>query len=133
MIYQVQIGDHLYKVEIKDIHASPVVAVVDGTPVEVWLEEGEEVKTSSRYKTVAPQTASQLHVQSVLAPIPGVITAVSARPGMSVTLGQELCILEAMKMKNVIRAPRAGVIAAVHVISGQTVKYHDPLVDFQAG
>lgn len=133
MIYQVQIGDHLYKVEIKDLHATPVVAIVDGTPVEVWLEEDEAAKTAAPRKTAAPQAASQPHVQSVLAPIPGVITAVSARPGMSVTHGQELCILEAMKMKNVIRAPRAGVIATVHVTSGQTVKYHDPLVEFQSG
>ncbi len=67
---------------------------------------------------------------AVRAPIPGVIVSVAVQPGQAVTVGQELCVLEAMKMKNVIRAPRAGVIAAVRVAVGQTVKHKDVLVEY---
>jgi biotin carboxyl carrier protein len=68
--------------------------------------------------------------KAVYAPIPGVIIAVSVEPGVKVEVGQEICILEAMKMKNIIRAPRDGEIAAVRVTAGQHVKHHDLLVEF---
>ena len=62
--------------------------------------------------------------------LPGVIVAVSVKPGDVVEHGQELCIIEAMKMKNVIRASRAGTIGAVHVTLNQHVKHHDVLLEF---
>ncbi len=68
--------------------------------------------------------------KTVSAPIPGVIVSVAAKVGDAVTVGQELCVLEAMKMKNVIRSPRAGTIAAVRVAAGQHVKHRDPLFEF---
>jgi biotin carboxyl carrier protein len=67
----------------------------------------------------------------VLAPIPGVIDSIAVQPGDGVVRGQELLVLEAMKMKNVIRATRAGTVAAVHVTARQHVKHGDPLVELQ--
>ncbi len=45
--------------------------------------------------------------------------------------GQVLLILEAMKMKNEIRAERDGVVGAVHVAAGDQVKHGDPLISFE--
>lgn len=56
----------------------------------------------------------------------------AVKVGQEVTRGQELCILEAMKMKNTLRSPRSGVISRVHVSVGEPVKYHDSLFEFQA-
>ncbi len=83
---------------------------------------------------VAPKTVS-LSANSnsskvVRAPIPGVIVSVAVQPGATVSVGQELCMLEAMKMKNIIRATRSGQIAAVHVSVGQAVKHHDVLMEY---
>lgn len=66
----------------------------------------------------------------VRAPIPGVITAVDVHVGSEVSVGQQLCVLEAMKMNNSIRAVHAGTIAAVHISIGQHVKHHDVLIEF---
>ena len=68
----------------------------------------------------------------VRAPMPGVITAIAVKPGQQVVRGAELCVLEAMKMKNNIRASRSGTISAVHVSLGQQVQYRDILIEFQA-
>jgi biotin carboxyl carrier protein len=62
--------------------------------------------------------------------MPGSIVSVAVQPGDQVELGQDLCVLDAMKMNNRIRAPRAGTIAQVHVGPGQQVQYGDPLVTF---
>jgi biotin carboxyl carrier protein len=66
----------------------------------------------------------------VAAPIPGVILSVGVKTGDEVKTGQELCILEAMKMKNTIRAARDGKIASVHVSAGDQVSHGQALMDY---
>jgi len=68
--------------------------------------------------------------QAVLAPLPGVVAGISVQPGDVVVAGQELLAIEAMKMKNVIRAVRAGSIARVHVAPGQSVQHKQVLVEY---
>jgi len=68
--------------------------------------------------------------QAVLAPLPGVVAGISVQPGDAVVVGQELLAIEAMKMKNVIRAVRAGSIARVHVAPGQSVQHKQVLVEY---
>lgn len=58
---------------------------------------------------------------AVPAPLPGRILKVSVEIGQSVTRGQELCVIEAMKMENSIRAPQDGTVKDVRVAVGQTV------------
>ncbi|MCP4168702.1 MAG: biotin/lipoyl-binding protein [Chloroflexi bacterium] len=65
----------------------------------------------------------------VKAPIPGLITRVLVQAKQEVAAGQPLLILEAMKMENEIRAPRAGFVTALRVEPGQTVGMGDVLVE----
>ncbi len=58
------------------------------------------------------------------------IVAIAVKPGDAVKPGQELLTLEAMKMKNAIRANRDGVVAAVLVAVGDHVKHGQALVEF---
>jgi biotin carboxyl carrier protein len=158
MKYKVKVEDQIYEVEIENLHTRPVIALVDGEPFEVWPEDivlqaapipaskpspaprsssppparstAAQPRETSHPKTeaVQPPAGSALHI--VRAPIPGVITSVSVSPGDEVMVGQSLCILEAMKMNNSIRASRSGRVATVHVAVGQHVKHNDPLVEF---
>lgn len=59
--------------------------------------------------------------ETIAAPMPGNIMDVKVTAGQSVTKGQVLVILEAMKMENEIMAPRDGVVAGVHVNKGESV------------
>jgi biotin carboxyl carrier protein len=77
-----------------------------------------------------PTGAPANHVKAVLAPIPGVIISVGIKEGEAVATGQELCVLEAMKMKNSIRAKRAGKICAVRVTPGEQVRHSQVLMEF---
>jgi 3-methylcrotonyl-CoA carboxylase alpha subunit len=65
----------------------------------------------------------------VTAPLPGKVVKVLVVPGQSVTAGEPLLILEAMKMETEIAAPLSGKVASVHVPAGGTVALGDPLVD----
>ncbi len=153
----VKVENQSYEVEVGDIHARPIIATIDGEAFEVWPEDVQLIRPSVQVGQVASlpavaasapaasaprpaagnsapksstPSAPTAGAKSVLAPLPGVIVAVSVKPGDPVETGQELCIIEAMKMKNVIRANRTGTIGAVHVTVSQHVKHHDVLLEF---
>lgn len=67
----------------------------------------------------------------LIAPMPGTILEVLVQPGNRVTRGQKLLTLEAMKMKNAIKAPYDAVVAQVLAQPGQTVRYGDTLICFE--
>lgn len=147
MKLRVEVDSRTFVVEVGSLSDRPVVAVVEGERFEVWpegedLSELEPVASGrgagpapvpriapvQRVPGLVPGDGSQ--PMAVYAPIPGVIEAISAGSGDQVVAGQELCVLEAMKMKNTLRAPRDGEIGNVHVTVGQHVKHHDILVEY---
>jgi 3-methylcrotonyl-CoA carboxylase alpha subunit len=65
------------------------------------------------------------------APMPGRVAAVKVASGQRVARGDELLVVEAMKMENALRAPRDGVVRAVHVAAGDMVAPGRPLVEFE--
>ncbi len=69
----------------------------------------------------------------VTAPIPGLITKIAVAAGDTVTQGDQLLILEAMKMENEIVAPQGGTVSAVHVQAGQTVDKGAKMVEITGG
>ncbi len=66
--------------------------------------------------------------EPVIAPLPGKILSVAVKAGNQVRRGDELCVIEAMKMGNSVKAPRDGVVAEVCVAQGDTVSFGAPLV-----
>ena len=74
--------------------------------------------------------ASHANENSILAPMHGVVVEISAKPDDAVESGGLVAVIEAMKMMNEIRAPRAGTIAAVKVAVGQTVEAGAELMTF---
>jgi len=142
MKMKVVIDNQTYEVNIEDIHARPVIALVEGERYEVWPETQDTISPSvSSAPAVSVPTPSQEIPQKspepqtggdkeVISPLPGVIIAILAKPGDAVTRGQELCTLEAMKMKNAIHANRAGTIASVEVSVGDQVNHGQVLMTF---
>ncbi len=63
--------------------------------------------------------------------MPGNIQKVFVKKGQAVKEGEELCILEAMKMKNVILAPADGTVKKVNIKEGDIVPKNHPLVELQ--
>lgn len=68
---------------------------------------------------------------AVNAPMPGTILDVKASVGDTVTEGQVLMVLEAMKMENDIVAPKAGKVSAISVKKGDSVNSGDALAYIQ--
>lgn len=90
------------------------------------------VPRPSRRTAGTADPTSTSAIRTIYAPLPGVIDSITVHVGDQVDAGQELCVLEAMKMKNIIRSPRSGEIAHLHISIGQHVKHNDALVEFVA-
>ena len=73
-----------------------------------------------RFGAVDP--AEQVAAGSLLAPMPGSVIRIAVAQGDTVTAGQPILWLEAMKMQHQINAPAAGVIAELPVHAGQQVE-----------
>ncbi|MEO5740837.1 MAG: acetyl-CoA carboxylase biotin carboxyl carrier protein subunit, partial [Vicinamibacterales bacterium] len=59
---------------------------------------------------------------SVMSPMPATVVAIHAIAGQAVTEGETIIVLEAMKMEMPIKAPRSGVVKAVHCAKGDLVQ-----------
>lgn len=75
------------------------------------------------------RAARHAHGGTLEAPMPGRVSAVKVAVGQAVAKGEELLVIEAMKMENALRAPRAGVVRAVHCAVGAMVAPGAPLVE----
>jgi biotin carboxyl carrier protein len=141
--YRVTVGEKEYQVEIEDLNAQPVQAMVNGHEVQVWVEERRPAAPSASpppgaapsVPVTAPVSATPqpggATCKEVRAPMPGTVTEIVVQPGEQVTTGQDLLVLDAMKMKNRIRSPRAGRIERVDVNPGQQVQHGDVLLCFE--
>jgi biotin carboxyl carrier protein len=149
MIIKVKVNGQVFDVEVANVNERPIVAVVDGEVFHVWPEinitnapnQGDQAALETPKPIVPPpppaqpivlatNSSSDKGIRAVRAPIPGVITSISVQPGSEVSVGQELCKLEAMKMNNSIRANRTGVIQDVNIAIGQHVKHNEILITF---
>ncbi len=83
----------------------------------------------------SPRAASQPGAggKTLNAPMPGVILELNVQPGDVVQRGQQIAVLDAMKMHNLIGAPRAGTITEVCVAAGQAVGYGEAIVRYTEG
>ena len=103
--------------------------VVDGRPYEVTFHPNLDwIKAYGGLHTLEVHDMAATDGR-VKAPIPGLITRVMVATGQAVKAGQPLLILEAMKMENEIRAPRAGVVRALPVKVNQSVLREQVLVE----
>lgn len=101
--------------------------IVDGFRFEV---DSESERIAALRERASQGRAASAHSGplEVHAIIPGKVVAVSVAAGDAVTAGQQLLVVEAMKMQNELRAPRDGTISRVGVAPGVNIEVGDLLV-----
>ena len=140
---RVRVGDQWYTVEVGDLTRSPVQVTVDGETFEVDVEAQAGPSPPRRGRpaggltvpeapTAAPAGSGAPMDDDVLrSPMPGRVMSVMVRPGDTVAAGDEVCVVEAMKMEQSILAHRDGVVKAVFVQPLDSVNANDPLVELE--
>jgi biotin carboxyl carrier protein len=90
-----------------------ITVVLDGVPHLAVVTEGSRGAAPARVQSGPSR---------LTAPMPGKIVRVLVKPGDEVQAQQPVLVMEAMKMENELRAPRAGQVRQVAVVEGQAVE-----------
>jgi len=109
-------GEALDGVAVRD--RERVWVMVDGALFDFTIDGGG-----------APRRTSGRDESALMAPMPATVLRVSVTPGHVVRDGDVLIVLEAMKMELSIRAPRDGVVSAVHCAEGDLVQPDTLLIE----
>ncbi len=105
-----------------------IEVVVDGWRFELLAEDAARAALRERATSTRGDEIPGGGPLEIRAIIPGRVIAVAVGPEDSVAAGDALLVVEAMKMQNELRAPRAGTVARVLVGAGSTVEVGDVLV-----
>ena len=140
---KVKVNGKNYDVEVGDLSISPLSVTVDGVAYTVELEDGAPVSAvpAAAVAATAPSApaapvavaapAAAAGSGDVVSPMPGIVLDICVKAGDSISRGDQVCALEAMKMKSAIRASRDGVVASIEVSEGQRVAHGAVLVRFE--
>lgn len=104
-VVEIKINNQIYNVSVKD-------------------------KVDQLLKKMGINNLSSSIIKEVKAPMPGLIHNILVEVGQEVKKGDQLMILEAMKMENVLKAPGAGTIQSIEVEKGNSVEKNQILIKF---
>jgi len=151
--YTLNINSTEFVVDVQEAGADKFDVVVGGESYAVTLSGDQAAVAAAPAAVAAPVAAPAAAAPAVApapapavrkpaagagkggikAPMPGVILEVSVKAGDKVKRGQQVAILDAMKMQNVIGAPKDGTIGDICVAAGQSVGHGEVLVTFVEG
>ena len=128
-------GDQLAVLDVGD---SPLVLKVDKIPGGFRIRNrGADLKVHTRtlrqaelarlmLEKLPPDTSKML-----LCPMPGLIVKIDVEMGQEVQEGQALCTIEAMKMENILRAEKKGVVSKINAGPGDSLAVDDVIIEFE--
>jgi len=88
-------------------------------------------ETEARLAALMPAQAAADTSRVLLCPMPGLMVSIAVEVGQEVKTGEPLCVVEAMKMENILRAERDGVVARINCKPGDTLAVDDVIMEFE--
>jgi len=124
--YLLQHGDNVYKCRVEAKHGAGAgtgsfAVSVRGRDFEVTLIDPKRLRSG--------QTSASHHAGAaeIVSPMPGKIVRVLVEAGANVAAGAGVIVVEAMKMQNEMKSPKAGVVVSINAREGGTVNAGDVL------
>ena len=133
---RVRVNDDWYDVELGDLYQRPVEVVVDGESY--LVEVGDPAEAGVPVRRAAPKAElpglrgiTQGDERVIRCPLPGKIVSVTVTKGQELEAGDEICLLESMKMEQSVRMARSGVVKGIKIKKDQAVEAGQPLLEIQ--
>ncbi|MBC6436768.1 MAG: acetyl/propionyl/methylcrotonyl-CoA carboxylase subunit alpha [Rhodobacteraceae bacterium] len=98
-----------------------------GVDMKAILRTPRQAELATLMPRKLPPDTSKL----LLCPMPGLIVKVDVKEGQEVQEGQALCTIEAMKMENILRAGKTGVVARINAAPGDSLAVDDVIMEFE--
>ena len=121
---KIRVEKKWYNIEVDSISSDSAVVLVDGERFEVKLEDVE--KTSELTEEVSGPISKSVGMRTdnykeVNSPMPGTIISILVLTGDDVSQGQDICVLESMKMQQTLKSDMAGTIMGTSVSQGDQI------------
>ena len=98
-----------------------------GADLTVTIRTPRQAELASRMPEKTPPDTSKM----LLCPMPGLIVKIDVDEGQEVQEGQALCTVEAMKMENILRAEKKGVVKKINAGAGDSLAVDDVIMEFE--
>lgn len=131
-----------YEVEVEILDGEEGYGTLSGIPPVSKFVQSQPMPTNQSNDGILPPpsraaaaaaaaAAANAGGKTIISPVGGTIVEVKLKAGDAVKVGQEILILEAMKMQTSINSPVDGTIKSINVSAGDTVRESQVLVEFQ--
>ena len=100
---------------------------INGNPYEITIED----EYDQLVKKMGLSSGGAQKLTNIKAPMPGLVLDILVEPGQAIQKGDQLLILEAMKMENVLKAEGEGVVKSIEVVKGATVDKGQVMIEME--
>jgi propionyl-CoA carboxylase alpha chain len=98
-----------------------------GADLTVHVRTPRQAELAAQMPVKVPPDTSKL----LLCPMPGLVVKIDVEEGQEVQEGQALCTVEAMKMENILRAEKKGIVSKINAGAGDSLAVDDVIMEFE--
>lgn len=126
--YHLIYNNQSFNIEVlnKDNHSGELTLKINGRVISTQLQN----KLADLLKKMGMDN-NKKKLKDLKAPMPGLVLDIMVKEGEEVTEGQELIVLEAMKMENAIKSPQDGIIDKIQIDKQDKIDKNHTLLSFQ--
>ena len=122
-----RIGARSYELEAREIEPGSYLFFLNDRVREARVDDRIKIVDPKRLRSGQNSSGHHHGVAQIVAQMPGKVVRVHVEAGATVEKGAGVIVVEAMKMQNEMKSPRAGVVVSVNVKPGDTVNAGDVL------
>jgi biotin carboxyl carrier protein len=134
---RMKVNSEWYDVEVGDVYQSPVEVIVDGEAYLVELGTAPDGLPAPRMRQVPKVEQPGLRgitegdERVIRSPLPGKVVSINVTKGQILEPGDEICILESMKMEQSVRIAKAGMVKNIKIKTAQNINAGAPMIELQ--
>ena len=116
---KIKIGDKWFEVDVLEFSLERAVFLVDGEQMTVTPSLVKQDQPPGEHSSLSDTNCDSL--KSFTAPMPGTVIEILVGVGDHINIGDEVCILESMKMQQVLRSEVSGTVRSIEVSEGDQI------------
>ena len=133
---RLRVNDEWYDVEVGDVYQSPVEVVVDGDTYLVEMGAAVEgglprIRQAPKVEQPGLRGITEGDERVIRCPLPGKVVDIKITKGQVLEAGDEICVLESMKMEQTVRMARGGTVKNIKIKKDQSINAGSPLIELQ--
>lgn len=133
---RLKVNNAWYDVQVGDIYQSPVEVVVDGETylVEMGSAGGAglpRMRQAPKVEQPGLRGITEGDKRVIRCPLPGKVVSVMVTKGQVLEGGDEICVLESMKMEQTVRMAEGGTVKNIKMKVGQAITAGSPMIELQ--